>query len=104
MENFDSILSFIRNSRRQALAAVNTELIIRNWLLGKYISYKMAQAQWGDKTLQQLSAFIREQEPGIKGFEKRSLERMPKFYEVWATSPTGFLTFYTGVLQLRQNL
>ncbi|CAN1210216.1 hypothetical protein TUMEXPCC7403_08480 [Tumidithrix helvetica PCC 7403] len=35
---------------------------------------------------QQLAAFIQTQEPGLKGFEKRDLERMRQFYETYPDS------------------
>ncbi len=56
-----------------------------NWMLGKFISFKRRQSVWGDKTIEQLSAFIKSEKPGIRGFEKRSLERMRRFYELWTT-------------------
>ncbi|MCU0537720.1 MAG: PDDEXK nuclease domain-containing protein [Hydrococcus sp. Prado102] len=40
----------------------------------------------GQKTIEQLAAFIQAQEPGIKGFEKRNLERMRQFYETYPDS------------------
>ena len=40
----------------------------------------------GAKTIEQLAAFIQTQEPAIKGFEKRNLERMRQFYETYPDS------------------
>ncbi len=43
----------------------------------------MRTTEWGQKAIEQLAAFIQTQEPGIKGFEKRNLERMRQFYETY---------------------
>jgi len=53
---------------------------------GKYISDRLATSDWGQKTIEQLAAFIQSQEPGLKGFEKRNLERMRQFYETYPDS------------------
>ncbi len=56
------------------------------WSIGKYISDRLAASEWGQKTIEQLAAFIQTQEPAIKGFEKRNLERMRQFYETYPDS------------------
>ncbi len=52
----------------------------------KHISDRLSTAEWGQKTVEQLAVFIQAQEPGIKGFEKRNLERMRQFYETYPDS------------------
>lgn len=63
---------------------MNTELVVLNWMLGKFISLQMQRSAWGEKTIEQLSSCIRREEPALRGFEKRSLERMRRFYETWS--------------------
>lgn len=83
---FTEILTLIRTAQRKVLATTNQELIKLYWSIGKYISDRLSTAEWGQKTIEQLAAFIQMQEPGIKGFEKRNLERMRQFYEIYPDS------------------
>jgi DUF1016 N-terminal domain len=61
-------------------------LIKLYWSIGKFISDRLSTSEWGQKTIEQLAAFIQTQEPGIKGFEKRNLYRMRQFYETYPDS------------------
>ncbi|MCP4136341.1 MAG: DUF1016 domain-containing protein [bacterium] len=83
VKDFFDILSHIRKARNKAFSAVNKELITLYWELGKYISGKINSSEWGNKTVDQLAAYIKEQEPGLKGFERRNLYRMKQFYETY---------------------
>jgi predicted nuclease of restriction endonuclease-like (RecB) superfamily len=49
-------------------------------------SDRISTTECGQKTIEQLAAFIQLQEPGIKGFEKRNLYRMRQFYETYPDS------------------
>jgi hypothetical protein len=40
---------------------------------------RLSTSEWGQKAIEQLAAFIQSQETGIKGFEKRNLERSVSF-------------------------
>jgi predicted nuclease of restriction endonuclease-like (RecB) superfamily len=80
---FTEILTLIKNAQNYVIATTNQELIKLYWSMGKYISERLRTTEWGKKTIEQLAAFIQTQEPGIKGFEKRNLERMRQFYETY---------------------
>lgn len=80
---FDEIVSLIRTSQYRVLSSANRELIELYWAVGNYISSKMSVSEWGDKTVERLSDYIKEKEPTIKGFNKRNLYRMKKFYEIY---------------------
>ena len=56
------------------------------WNVGRYISIKIANATWGDKTVEELAAFIQKGYPEIKGFNRRGLYRMKQFYETYSSS------------------
>lgn len=83
---FAEVLTLIQTARQKVLATTNQELIKLYWSIGKYISDRLFNSEWGQKTIEQLAAFIQAQEPGIKGFEKRNLERMRQFYETYPDS------------------
>lgn len=80
---FTEILVLIQNAQNYVIATSNQELIKLYWSVGKYISERLKSSEWGQKTIEQLATFIQTQEPGIKGFEKRNLERMRQFYEIY---------------------
>ena len=83
---FAEVLTLIQSAQQKVLATTNQELIKLYWSIGKYISNRLSTAEWGQKTVEQLAAFIQTQEPGIKGFEKRNLTRMRQFYETYPDS------------------
>ena len=65
---------------------VNTELINLYWNVGEYISRKVANANWGDGTIDELSDLIQKEHPDLKGFNRSGLYRMRRFYETYAQS------------------
>jgi predicted nuclease of restriction endonuclease-like (RecB) superfamily len=80
---FTEILVLIQNAQNYVIVTSNQKLIELYWSIGKYISERLKTSDWGQKTIEQLATFIQIQEPGIKGFEKRNLERMRQFYETY---------------------
>jgi predicted nuclease of restriction endonuclease-like (RecB) superfamily len=83
---FTEVLTLIQTAQQKVFATANQELIKLYWSIGKYISDRFQNSEWGQKAIEQLAAFIQTQEPGIKGFEKRNLERMRQFYETYPDS------------------
>lgn len=63
---------------------MNEELILMYQKVGKFLSEKSQKASYGDGYIEALAAFISEQFPGIKGFNRRGLYRMKQFYETHA--------------------
>ena len=80
---FSEILSIIDNARSRALKAVNAELIQMYWDVGQYLSSLCAEANFGDKVIDEIAAYIAEVNPQIKGFNRRGLYRMKQFYETY---------------------
>jgi predicted nuclease of restriction endonuclease-like (RecB) superfamily len=83
---FTEVLTLIKTAQQKVITTANQELITLYWSVGKYISDRLSTSEWGQKTIEQLAVFIQAQEPGIKGFEKRNLERMRQFYETYPNS------------------
>lgn len=82
-DEFAEIIKLIKNARINALRAVNTELINLYWTIGEYVFKKIAFSDWGDSVVTELSTFIRENEPDIKGFSDKNIWRMKQFYETY---------------------
>ena len=85
-QQFSEIVSMIRQSQYNAIKTVNTELINLYWNVGNYISKQLASTTWGDRTVEELAAFIHKEYPEIKGFNRRGLYRMKQFYETYVST------------------
>lgn len=84
---FTDIIQLIKQSRTNAIKAVNAELINLYWNIGKYISKKIEQSEWGDSVVTELAKFIQTHEPEIKGFSDKNLWRMKQFHETYKGFP-----------------
>lgn len=88
MDNrFTDIIQLIKQSRTNAIRAVNAELINLYWNIGEYISKKIEQSEWGDSVVTELASFIQTYEPEIKGFSDKNIWRMKQFYETYKDFP-----------------
>ena len=84
---FTDIIELIKQSRTNAIRAVNAELIDLYWNIGAYISAKLTQAEWGDAVVSELARHIQQNEPDIKGFSDKNIWRMKQFYETYKDFP-----------------
>ncbi|MEI2709152.1 MAG: PDDEXK nuclease domain-containing protein [Chitinophagaceae bacterium] len=88
MDNrFTEIIQLIKQSRTNAIKAVNAELINLYWNIGAYISKKIEQSEWGDSVVTELAKFIQTYEPQLKGFSDKNIWRMKQFYETYKDFP-----------------
>ena len=86
-EEFLDIINLIKQSRSNAIRAINAELIDLYWSIGKNISVKIANAEWGDSVVSELARYIQHNEPEIKGFSDKNIWRMKQFYEAYKDFP-----------------
>lgn len=86
-QTFTYIIQLIKQSRVNALKAVNTELIKLYWDIGAYVSNKIEQSEWGDSIVSELAKYIQNNEPEIKGFSDKNIWRMKQFYDTYKDSP-----------------
>jgi len=86
-QRFTDIILLIKQSRVNAIRAVNTELISLYWNIGEQISKKIERSEWGDSIVTELAEYIRHNESEIKGFSDKNLWRMKQFYEAYKNSP-----------------
>jgi predicted nuclease of restriction endonuclease-like (RecB) superfamily len=78
-----NLIEIISTSRQNALKKVNEELINMYWKVGEYLSEKSNDASFGDAYIDAISEEIQAAFPGIRGFNRRGLYRMKKFYETY---------------------
>jgi predicted nuclease of restriction endonuclease-like (RecB) superfamily len=81
--DFNKVIAIIENAHNRALKAVNTELIQMYWDVGEYLSGLCNSSSFGEKVIDEIAAFIAENNPGIKGFGRRGLYRMKQFFETY---------------------
>ncbi len=85
--NFEEVLSVIQASKQKVFRQINVSLLKLYWNIGKYISEKVHNSNWGKGVVQELAQYIKSQEPEIKGFSDKNLWRMKQFFETYKNSP-----------------
>ena len=83
---FLEVIGLIKQARTNAYQSVNAELINCYWQVGEYISQRIANANWGDKSIIELANFIDKNHPDLKGYDRRGLYRMKQFYDTYKNS------------------
>lgn len=78
-----NLINIINSSRETALKKVNEELIGMYWKIGEYLHQESQKATFGDAYIDSITKEIQDEFPGIKGFNRRGLYRMKKFYETY---------------------
>ena len=85
MREFAEIKRMIEESKRNAVVMVDAETINLYWNVGYYVRERLKKASWGDGVVVQLSAWLRQEEPGITGFTVSNIHRMVKFVETYSS-------------------
>jgi predicted nuclease of restriction endonuclease-like (RecB) superfamily len=73
----------IRNARLRASLAVNRELVLLYWSIGRAIVIRQQKEGWGTKVIERLAADLRKAFPEMTGFSARNLGYMRSCAEVW---------------------
>jgi predicted nuclease of restriction endonuclease-like (RecB) superfamily len=73
----------IHSAQQRATLAVNRELVLLYWQIGKDILTRQAQQGWGAKVIERLAHDLRSAFPEMKGFSPRNLKYMRAFAEAW---------------------
>lgn len=69
----------ISNSQLRAAIAINTELVLLYWQIGRDILNRQEQQGWGTKVINRLATDLHQAFPKIKGFSPRNLKYMRAF-------------------------
>ena len=83
-KQFEYILSIIERHQLSAVTHVNAEILLTNWTIGEYISNQLQSAQWGNKVVSDLADYIKRHNPKLRGYSKRNLYNMVKFYDTYS--------------------
>lgn len=73
----------IREAQIKAALAVNKELILLYWQIGKSILEKQEDQGWGSKVVTRLSKDLKSAFPDMRGFSRTNLLYMRSFAKAW---------------------
>jgi len=79
----DNLKSRIRTTQIKAALSANSELIKLYWDIGKDIFEKQEIKSWGNSIVENLSKDLKSEFPNMKGFSRRNLFYMKKFYDFY---------------------
>lgn len=73
----------IHAAQQRAALAVNRELVLLYWQIGRDILQRQAAQGWGAKVIDRLAHDLRTAFPGMKGFSRANLMYMRAFAQAW---------------------
>lgn len=76
----------IHQARQRAVLAVNSELVLLYWQIGRDILDRQAREGWGTKVIERLAQDLRSAFPHMKGLSRTNLLYMRAFAEAWPDS------------------
>jgi predicted nuclease of restriction endonuclease-like (RecB) superfamily len=74
----------IQMAQQRSVLAVNRELILLYWQIGREILSRQDKAGWGAKVIERLAHDLRKSFPDMKGFSRANLMYMRAFAEAWS--------------------
>ncbi len=102
-----SLKTRIQQAQIRAALAVNRELVLLYWQIGREILERQNAQGWGAKVIEQLSKDLRSEFPQMKGFSARNLKYMRKFAENYpdeqfVQEPLAQITWYHNITLLEK--
>lgn len=94
--------SRIHTAQQRATLAVNRELVLLYWQIGRDILARQASQGWGAKVIERLAHDLRAAFPDMKGFSRANLMYMRAFAEAWPDA--GIVQQAVGQLPWGHNL
>lgn len=77
----------IRSAQVRAALAVNRELVLLYWSIGRDILARQGSEGWGTRVIDRLAHDLQNEFPGVEGFSLRSLKYMRALAEAWPEEP-----------------
>ena len=96
-----SLKEQIRTARLKASLAVNRELVLLYWCIGREILERQKIQGWGSKVIDQLARDLRTEFPDMKGLSRTNLMYMRAFAEAWPDE--AFVHQLGGQIPWRHN-
>jgi len=76
----------IRSAQLKASIAVNEQMILLYWDIGKDLYEKQQSQEWGSKVVENLAKDLKRELPDTNGFSRTNLFAMRKFYSFYKDS------------------
>jgi predicted nuclease of restriction endonuclease-like (RecB) superfamily len=92
----------IRTAQVRAVLAVNRELVLLYWQIGREILERQDRAGWGAKIIESLASDLHREFPDMKGFSRTNLLYMRAFAQAWPDEP--FVQQVVGQIPWGHNL
>lgn len=97
----------IRAAQVRAALAVNRELVLLYWSIGRDILARQKEHGWGAKVIDRLAADLRREFPEMAGLSPRNLKYMRAFAEAWpeaqiVQAPLAQITWYHNIALLEK--
>ncbi len=78
-----TLVGLVRAAQVRAAFAVNRELVLLYWSIGRDLSHRFAAEEWGGKIIDRLATDLQTEFPGVEGFSQRNLRYMRSLAEAW---------------------
>lgn len=82
----DELKARIHGAQQRSALAVNRELVLLYWQIGRDILHRQALQGWGSKVIERLAHDLRVAFPSMKGFSRANLMYMRAFADAWPDS------------------
>ena len=76
-------LRTIQAARLRASIAVNRELVLLYWQIGRDLLERQQRGSWGAKVIDRLALDLKREFPDMRGFSVRNLKYMCRLAEAW---------------------
>ena len=83
LEAVKTIKTAILRSQSRAVKYTNIEMLSLYYVIGGYVSDNSRAGTWGTGAIDEISARLREELPGLRGFSPGNIKLMRQFYEAW---------------------
>lgn len=83
LELLNGLKSRIRSAQIKAALAVNQEMIVLYWQIGREILIQQQREGWGSKVIDRLAKDLKQEFPEVKGFSRSNLMYMRAFANTW---------------------
>lgn len=80
----------IYSAQIKAAISVNTEMLHLYWEIGKSISKKLRDSDWGSSIVDNLATDLKREFPNQKGFSRSNLFYMKQWFEFYSVENTAF--------------
>jgi predicted nuclease of restriction endonuclease-like (RecB) superfamily len=98
----------IERAQLRASLAVNRELVLLYWQIGREILSRQDRENWGAKVIERLAADLKRSFPDMRGFSPRNLKYMRAFAEAWSEEEfvqavLAQITWYHNIALMAQS-